>query len=53
LGSLEGNILMREGLIIFNASFVEQDRHGMMNSDDIDISEGLFDAYFGDFKCCM
>jgi hypothetical protein len=35
---------MEEGLIIFNASFVEQDRHGMMNRNDIDISEGMFDA---------
>jgi hypothetical protein len=40
-------------LIIFNAAFVEQNRHGMMYGDDINVGECLFDTGAWYFKCGM
>jgi hypothetical protein len=41
---------MRKGLVIFNASFVKQNGHGVMDGNNINISEHLFNFEFWDLE---
>lgn len=47
---MEGRCLVAEvGYFLF--SFVEEDGHGMVDCNSINVSHGVFDLGFGNLKC--